>query len=548
MGFSPKAPDTTLLAAMRSELRRSVDSLRLKDHPGPYFLSYWLLDVQGYSVEASQGAIEKAAPQPLRFIDVDLRVGSYDRDQSLYEGGLVGGPRLRAPIPESDDTLLLRQAFWAETDARYKVALEQLAQKQSFLAAHQGRDALPDWSRQKVLQQRDIDSIEPPDTAAWIGLCRKLSASLAKNAWLAESRVAYQYYYITFYYVDSEGSTYIQSIQENTLLAALLCQAQDGAPLWDYFRRASRAGLPGGGRVGATSFEALRDSLDVLAQRLDQLRNTPPLEFYRGPVLFTGSAAGEVIQHALLDPQMRLREALSENSEQPFLLNLQGRKYLPDGFTVRDTPGLQSYQGHKLFGAYKFDHQGQPAEDVTLIEQGRIADFYRGKLPLQDSIARDNGHWRYGGGFPGVVRVEAAGGIPEAALNDSLRSRTRDEGAPFGLRVSKFMDDDAVKLLRHPLAQSISYGGFAAARGSFSLPAPVEVDAVDDKTGKAMPVRGVTFNALDSKSLRDIAAVGDTAHLLEPLGSFSIICPSLLFSLLDLDGSRQAQPELPLLP
>lgn len=548
LGFSPKSPDSTLLVAMHSELKRSMDSLRLKDNPGPYFLSYWLLDIQGYDVEASQGAIEKAAPTPLRFIDVDLRVGSYVHDQSLYEGGLVGGSGLRAPVPESDDTLLLRQAFWAETDARYKVALEQLAQKQSFLAAHHGMDALPDWSRQKVLQQRDIDSIQPPDTAAWIELCRKLSALLAKNTWMAESRVAYQYYYITFYYVDSEGSTYIQSLQENTLLAALLCQAQDGAPLWDYLRMAARAGLPGGGHTGATSYEALRDSLAGIVQRLDELRHSKPLEFYRGPVLFSGPAAGEVIQHALLDPQMQLRQALSENSEQPFLLDLQGRKYLPDNFTVRDTPGLGNYQGQALFGSYHFDHQGQPAEEVTLVDKGRLTDFYRGKLPLQISSQHDNGHWRYGGGFPGVVQVEAPVGVPEGALLDSLRTRTDEEGAPFGLRVSKFLDDDAVKLLRHPLAQSISYGSFAASRGSFSLPAPVEMDAVDNKTGKATPVRGVFFNMVDSKSLRDIAAVGDTPHLLEPQASFSILCPSLLFSLLDLGGSHEAQPKLPLLP
>jgi hypothetical protein len=267
-----------------------MDSLHLPGQPGPYFLSYLLWDMQGYRVEASLGSVEKAGPEPMRMVDVDLRVGSYARDQSLFEGGMVFGPRLRAPIPESNDTLLLRQALWALTDARYKVALEQLAQKKSFLDGRHGPKPLPDWSRQKVLRQFAVDSLVPPDTAAWAAQCRKLSAWAGKHSWLAESRVAYQYYYITFYYVDSEGARYIQSTQEHALFASLLCQAKDGSPLWEYLRLAGRHGLPGQGRSGPTSYPALRDSLAGLVRRLDALRRSEAVDLYRGPVLFAGPA------------------------------------------------------------------------------------------------------------------------------------------------------------------------------------------------------------------------------------------------------------------
>jgi len=71
---------------------------------------------------------------------------------------------------------------------------------------------------------------------------------------------------------------------------------------------------------------------------------------------------------------------------------------------------------------------------------------------------------------------------------------------------------------------------------------------IDDNTGEIISEKQQRFNALDSKSLRDIAAAGDVLHVLEPQASFSVLCPSLLFSLLDLGGSRQTQPHLPLLP
>ncbi len=544
-GFAPERPDTLLLGAMRSELRRSMDSLQLKGEPRPYFMSYLLWDMQGYHVETSMGSVERDEPERTRMLDVDLRVGSYDQDQSQYAGGLVFGPQLQAPIPESDDTLLLRQALWTLTDARYKVAVEQLAQKKSFLANHHGLDVLPDWTRQKSLQQRDIDALTPPDTAAWINLCRRLSAEVGRHAWLAESRVAYQYYYVTFYYVDSQGASYIQSLQENTWLAALLCQASDGEPLWDYARLSSRVGWPG--RGGTPPEAELRDTLTYLLHRLDGLRHVPAVNSYRGPVLFTRGAACEVIDQTLLQPQATLRAPLSENSEPAFLLGLLDRKYLPDNITVRDTPFLRSYRGKLLYGAYKFDQEGQPAANVLLVDRGRITDFYRGKTPILPGEMSDNGHWRYGGGFPGVVEVQVSGGLSEGKLLDSLRRMARDEGAPYGLRVSKVADQDAWKLLRHPLMRYLPYADPNTSRGAFVLPAPVEIDAVDTATGVCTPVRGLTFNALDSKSLRDIPAVGKAPYLLEPQASFSLLCPSLLFSLLDLRGQNQVQPSLPIL-
>ena len=195
----PVAPDSSILKAMHSELRRSMDSLKISGQKVPHFISYVFFDLQEYRVEASMGSIEKSGADKMQRIDVDLRVGSYTRDQTMFDGGIVYGPSLRSPVPESNDTLLLRQAFWALTDARYKVALEKLSQKNGFFEGRQEKAPLPDWSKQKVLRQMEMDPILPPDTSMWISQMRKLSEFLGNVAWLTESRLAYQYYYITYY-------------------------------------------------------------------------------------------------------------------------------------------------------------------------------------------------------------------------------------------------------------------------------------------------------------------------------------------------------------
>ncbi|HKP97673.1 MAG TPA: metallopeptidase TldD-related protein [Fibrobacteria bacterium] len=536
-----------VLKAMGHELKRSMDSLRIKGRPRPYFLSYLLWDVESHHMQASLGSCEMADDDRQHMAEIDLRVGGFDEDNTNFQGGIVFGPRLRLPLPQENDTNLLRLSLWAATDAKYKVAVEMLAQKRAFLANHSGRDSLPDFSRQKVLTRYRAEPRTPPDTALTTALGRDLSGYLAGFPWLLESRVGYQYYYTTFHYVDSDGARFIETVKEHTLTVALFTQAKDGSPLWDYLRISTRDPLVLG--QGAVSLAALKDSLAPLLKRMDYLRTAAPLANYRGPVLFTGRAAGELLNKSLLAPQARLREPAGTGAEPNFMISLAGRKLFPSEVTVIDTPSMAAWQGRSLFGNYVLDQQGQPAEDIVLVKDGRVKDFFQGKVPvLKAKGHKSNGHWRYGGGFPGVTLLRSSHPLSEADLRSRLGAMGADEGTGYGLIVSKVVDEDAFKLLRHPLAAHLAVTDGLDGRGSFSLAPPCEVDMYDSRTGKVTPVRGLSFPVLDTKSLRDIAAVGDRPFLHEPQAAYSVLCPSLLFTLLDLKGGRNTQPRLPYLP
>jgi TldD protein len=536
-----------VLKAMGHELKRSMDSLSIKGRPRPYFLSYLLWDVQSSQMQASLGSCEMTDEDRQHMVEADLRVGGFQQDNSNFQGGIVFGPRLRLPLPRDNDTTLLRLSLWAATDAKYKVAVELLAQKRAFMANHSGRDSLPDFSRQKVLQRYRTEPPSPPDTSKTKALGKELSRHLAGFPWLLESRVGFQYYYTTFYYVDSDGARFIETVKEHTLLVALFTQAKDGAPLWDYLRISTRDPLPLG--EGVAGLAALKDSLAPILKRLEYLRGAPPLANYRGPVLFRGTAAGELLNKALLAPQSRLREPVGANAEPNFMVSLAGRKLFPSEISIVDSPSMAAWQGRSLFGHYLLDQQGQPAEDITLVKDGRVQDFFLGKVPVFKAKGHaGNGHWRYGGGFPGVTVLRSSKPVTEAGLKAKLGSLGADEGIGYGLIVSKVVDEDAFKLLRHPLASQLASTDGLDGRGSFSLTPPCEVDMLDSRTGKVTPVRGLSFPSIDTKSLRDIVAVGESAYLHEPQASFTILCPSLLFSLLDLKGGRNTQPRLPYLP
>ncbi|MDQ3001736.1 MAG: metallopeptidase TldD-related protein [Fibrobacterota bacterium] len=536
-----------VLKAMGSEVKRSMDSLRIKGRPRPYFLSYLLWDVESIHMQASLGSCEMSEVDRQHLLDVDLRVGDFKEDNSNFSGGIVFGPRLRLPLPQENDTNLLRLSLWAATDAKYKVAVELLAQKRAFLANHSGSDSLPDFSRQKSLQRFRRETKSPPDTAKTIAFGKDLSRYLGEFKWLMESRVGYQYYYTTFYYVDSDGARFIETVKEHTLTVALFTQAKDGAPLWNYLRIATRDPLTLG--EGSVSLAALKDSLAPILKRMETLQSTAPLANYRGPILFEGRAAGDLLNKALLAPQSRLREPVGAGAEPNFMVSMAGRKLFPSEVTVIDAPSMAKWQGKSLFGHYLLDHQGQPAQDIVLVKEGRVQDFFLGKVPVFKAKGHaSNGHWRYGGGFPGVTVLRSSKSVPEAELRTRLGSLGAEEGTGYGLIVTKTVDEDAFKLLRHPLAAQLASTDGMGGRGSFSLTPPCEVDMLDARTGKVTPVRGLSFPSIDSKTLRNIVAIGDRPHLHEPQAAISVLCPSLLFSLLDMKGSRSTQPRLPYLP
>jgi TldD protein len=68
---------------------------------------------------------------------------------------------------------------------------------------------------------------------------------------------------------------------------------------------------------------------------------------------------------------------------------------LPEFLDVVDDPGLKTYAGKGLLGAYDVDDEGVPAQAVKLISEGRLENFLIGREPVRD-FPQSNGHGRAG--------------------------------------------------------------------------------------------------------------------------------------------------------
>ena len=79
--------------AMRDEMARSMDKLRMDALDKPYFLDYEVIEGRSLGITASFGAIESEYASPYRRLKADLRVGSPVFDNSNYAPNVWEGYR-----------------------------------------------------------------------------------------------------------------------------------------------------------------------------------------------------------------------------------------------------------------------------------------------------------------------------------------------------------------------------------------------------------------------------------------------------------------------
>src|SRR6202050_2990729 len=130
------ATDRTL-QAMHDELDRSKTRMQIPGLEKPYFIEYRLLDLDVRTITASFGALVSSTTSHNRFMDVNIRVGSYNLDNSHFISGeqFQGFLGSAGQVGVDGDYESLRQDLWLATDQAYKSALDSLARKQGFLVS-----------------------------------------------------------------------------------------------------------------------------------------------------------------------------------------------------------------------------------------------------------------------------------------------------------------------------------------------------------------------------------------------------------------------------
>ena len=531
-------PDV-LLRAMQDELSRSTATLQLEELERPYFIEYAVVDTESTVLEATFGASVCDERSHLRSLRVDVRVGSHELDNSEFVGmrSLFSMGGLPRDLVREGDYDALRHDLWLATDAAYKEALEQLAQKRAFLQNRVQEERTPDFSVEgaSVL-------IGPPagsafDEGTWRETVRRLSGVFREYPAIDESSVTLRVESTDKYLVNSDGSLVRQPAPLAVLHARAATRAPDGMRLKHFVPFYARA-------VGDLPAEAeIEAAVRSMAGELTALAAAPVLDDYIGPVLVSGQASPELFGQVLGAQLSGHRPPLFEDQRMAAMMpsgdlaNRLNRRVLPASFDVVDDPTREAFGGESLMGGYAVDDQGVQARPVTLIEGGVLRTLLMSRRP-RAGIPQSNGHGRAGAfgpatAQPGNLFVRAEGGLSAEALKDELLGMAGDFGLDYGLLVT-VLDDPAITGT-DPITPSSIFMMMQGGPSGPRLTSPILAYKVYVEDGREELVRGLGFRDVSVRSLRDIVASGEDEHVdnrfLEPgggrlPGAFTIVIPS----------------------
>ena len=522
---------------MQQELERSLEILSQQPTPA-YFLSYEITEQRTKYLRASFGALAGRSSSESRRLDIDLRVGDYDLDNThpLRERSRSRSrrePGLNVPV---SDLEALRSALWFQTDRKYKDAIEQLTKvKTSVQVKVEEEERTADFSAEGP--ERFVE--DPPsldvDMQAWEKRLERYSAPFAQSDHIYSADVILSLSAVTRWYVNSEGSAIRAAEPSARLTITAMTKAEDGMelPRYESYFAFGPEGLPGDSEV--------LEAVTAIISDLSALRTAPVADPYTGPAILSGRASG-VFFHEILGHRVEGHRQRIDTDAQTFKKML-GQQVLPEGFSVVFDPTVRRAGATDLAGSYRYDNQGVKARRVGVIEDGILERFLMSRAPIA-GFPRSNGHGRKQAGFAAVSRqsnllVEVSDALSVAELKEALIARVTEADQPYGL----YFEDVR--------------GGFTMTQrtmpNAFNV-FPIMVYRIYPD-GREELVRGVDLIGTPLTTFSQIAAASDD------MGVFNGTCgaesggvpvsaasPSILVSRIEVQRKDKSQERLPLLP
>lgn len=500
-----------IMRAMRDELKRSMQELRLPSLEKPYFIAYSLTDYQTYTVKASFGSLTESRHSKEKRLTVGLRVGSAQFDNTNFFDPALGffgssddEERFKSrPLPSELDYTALRRELWLATDAAYKQSAELFAKKQAALKNRVRLDTLPDFTTFPAAAFADTIPVPAFDTPYFEKLAIELSAIFKEFPTIALSSVAVEYIPQREYYVTTEGREYIKTEIICGIEITATTQAKDGMPLAQVFSTYSKtpSGLP--------ARDSLLKATRTLAERLNASVSAPILQAYSGPVLFEEQAAAEVFVQ-IFAPNCATQRSpvtergMSDTPQNAAFQNKIGARVLPEFISVQALPKLPLAGATQLVGAYTIDDEGIPAEAFQLVKNGYLKGLMSSRTPTR-RVKTSNGHNRGGAAMFSTMDVSATKDrtLSTKKLRERMMQLCKDRELPYGIIVRKILNPNILMTTLYNLTE----GDFPFARTPGQLSA-LEVYKVFPN-GREELVRGCDVAGLTPQSFKDILALGD---------------------------------------
>jgi len=566
------AQNNVFLDAIKQEIQRGMDSLKIDKMRSPNFISYTITDAKTIHIRASLGAIVDSDESPIRLFENRVLVGENGKTNENYldENNMWSWNNYNNDIPFSNDKNDIRRALWLYTDNNYKTAITNYEAKLSAL----NQQSLTEEEKQLVdfAPATKLEMIIPYQSfqinkTQLENIARNLSAILKRFPLIQKSDVNIYAYDAMATFANSEGTAVQYPVQIAAIKVIATTQAPSGEILNDHVMwfSNSTAQLP--------NEKTMASEVEKVAANLSELTRVKAInEPYSGPILFEGEAAAEVFVQtfftkpngltAIRKPTIGSEQVISlvkENTTEALL----NKKIVSRDLTIEALPSLSSFQGIPLIGSYTVDAEGVKApEKLILVENGVLKNLLCGRTPTL-KIKQSNGHSRpafSGGGIetataPGVIKMtnnNPATTVDSKRLKEMLIESAKEEDLEYAYIVRKVVSGAAniqtesgisffgAEKPKIDLSKTIQVYRVKVSDGSEELVSFAEVQGLNIKAFKRIKATSSQMQVYNTMVLPAIGNYYGGQYYLTGVPSSFILPEGLLFQELDIVKEKQS--------
>lgn len=541
------AQQDVLFQAMEDSLNRSMQELSDQASIAPYFIAYTLHEDEQLQMNSKMGGVFSTRYSSTNSLEVSLRVGSYELDNTNFLTTRFGPPSvqsLTASIaPHEFDYEQLRLKLWLLTDGAYKQAVEAYGEKTTALNNNSIDYGVPDFTQRDPVVYRDDRVHGELNKKAMTQRLNEISQVLLEYPELFSTNTFVNVDIHQDYYMDTEGTSFtrVDDIAETTI--RMNTRAENGAELSDVVTDIVRT---------ADQFEnldTLKAKVRSVAETLTAMRTAPEMENYNGPVLFVGQAATEVIARilgsAVTAEKNPVRKSgtnisVASSPRNPFQARI-GARVLPRDFLVYNDSTIRGYEGHSLHGYIPIDAEGVLSTRTTIIERGMLRGLLTSRQPVK-GIPQSTGNKLAGNGpVPTNLIVETTRGLSDEELMEEFQLLVGDRQLEFGMLVKR-----------------IAVGTGSAGNRPRSLSVKEAYRVYED--GEHELVQPSRVEQFMLGNFKDIIAASEKFNVKTRMGRYSVgprnqpatnimtvVTPDLLFEEITMNTSQPVKPKPPIL-
>lgn len=518
------AQNNFFLNALKQEIQRGMDSLKIDKMLSPKFISYTVTDAKSIEIKASLGAIVKSTERPIRLFENRVLVGENGKTNENYidENNMWSWNEYDNSLPFSNNSNDIRRSLWLYTDNNYKNAITNYEAKISALSQQsltEDEKQLLDFgpsAKVEIMipyQGFQVNKIQMENTA------RNLSAIFSRYPLIQKSSVNIFIYDGLATFANSEGTAVQYPIQITAIKVVATTQATTGDILHDHvlWFANNPAQLP--------NEKTMATEVEKIAENLTALTKVKAIsEPYSGPILFEGEAAAEVFVQTFFSktnglisvrkPAVGNEQIISlypSKVKENAIEAMMNKKIISRDLSIEALPNLTSFQNIPLIGSSVVDAEGvKVPEKLVLVENGVLYNLLSSRVPTL-KMKQSNGHSRpalSNGGIetasgPSVIKMtnnNPATSVDFSKLKEMLIASAKEEDLEYAYIVRKVVSNAA------GIEKENSISFFGSEKPKVDLSKTIQVYRVKVSDGSEELVSFAEVQGLNIKSFKRLKA------------------------------------------